>query len=120
MRRLWSQWRGALSRTKRAPARSGSVGMTTVVESRYDDEQRAAFFDGRLSEDDRAKLMAEVAEDGDAYEVFACTAALLLEGDALLDRMQTPEARAATRRAFDASPDDLRQAAIEAARGSER
>ena len=38
------------------------------------------------------------------------------EFDVLLAKMQTPEVRAATRRAFDASPDELRQAAMEAAR----
>jgi len=43
---------------------------------------------------------------------------LTAEFDALLERMQTPEVRAATRRAFDASPDELRQAAMEAARDS--
>jgi hypothetical protein len=39
--------------------------------------------------------------------------------EALFDRMQTPEVRAATRRAFNASPDELRQAAMEAARRSD-
>jgi hypothetical protein len=63
--------------------------------------------------------MTHLTEAEDAYEVFACTAAMLAEGDALLERMQTAEVRAATRRAFDASPDDLRKAAIEAARSSE-
>lgn len=43
---------------------------------------------------------------------------LTAEFDALLERMQTPEVRAATRRAFDASPDELRQAAMDAARDS--
>ena len=38
------------------------------------------------------------------------------EFDALLARMQTPVSRAATASAFDASPDDLGAAAVEAAR----
>jgi hypothetical protein len=63
-------------------------------------------------------MIAHLAEADDAYEVFTCTAAMLSEGDAMLERMQTAEVRAATRRAFDASPDDLRKAAIEAARNS--
>lgn len=35
--------------------------------------------------------------------------------DALLDSMQTPEARAGMRRAFDASPEELGRAAVAAA-----
>jgi hypothetical protein len=42
--------------------------------------------------------------------------ALTAEFDALLAGMQSPEVRAATRRAFDASPEELREAAMEAAR----
>lgn len=38
------------------------------------------------------------------------------EGDALLDRMQTPESRAAMKAAFDASPEELGKAAVKAAR----
>lgn len=41
--------------------------------------------------------------------------ALTGEFDALLERMQTPEARAAMRRAFAASPEELGQAAVAAA-----
>jgi prevent-host-death family protein len=37
------------------------------------------------------------------------------EFDALLERMQTPEARAGVRRAFGASPDELGRAAVAAA-----
>lgn len=85
-----------------------------------DDEQLAAFLDGRLDARARSKMMAHLAEADDAYEVFACTAVILSDSDALLEKMQNAEVRAATRRAFDASPDDLRKAAIEAARSSER
>jgi prevent-host-death family protein len=42
--------------------------------------------------------------------------ALSSEFDALFDRMQTPEVRAATQAAFDASPEQLAQAALEFAR----
>ncbi len=42
--------------------------------------------------------------------------ALSSEFDALFDRMQTPEARAAMQAAFDASPEQLAQAALEFAR----
>ena len=42
--------------------------------------------------------------------------ALSSEFDALLDRMQTPEARAGMQAAFDASPEQLAQAALEFAR----
>jgi len=42
--------------------------------------------------------------------------ALTSEFDALFDRMQTPEARAAMQAAFDASPEQLAQAALEFAR----
>jgi hypothetical protein len=82
-----------------------------------DDEQLGAFLDGRLGERARTKMIAHLTEADDAYEVFACTAVILC--DALLEKMQTPEVRAATRRAFDASPDELRKAAMAAARSSE-
>ena len=82
-----------------------------------DDEQLAAFLDGRLGPRARTKMIEHLTEADDAYEVFACTAVILC--DALLEKMQTPEVRAATRRAFDASPDELREAAMEAARSSE-
>jgi prevent-host-death family protein len=42
--------------------------------------------------------------------------ALSSEFDALFDRMQTPEARAGMQAAFDASPEQLVQAALEFAR----
>jgi hypothetical protein len=85
-----------------------------------DDEQLAAFLDGRMDGRARSQMMAHLAGADDAYEVFACTAAILSNGDALLERMQTPEVRAATRRAFDASPDELRKAAMKAARSGDR
>jgi prevent-host-death family protein len=44
---------------------------------------------------------------------------LSAEFDAWLAKMQTPEVRAATRRAFESSPEELRQAAMEAAREHE-
>lgn len=76
--------------------------------------------DGLLSEDDLAKWMLQVAQEADG-EVFARAAVMLAEsGDALLKEMQTPQERAAARRAFDASPDELRTAAVEAARGGGR
>jgi len=75
--------------------------------------------EGRLGERARSKVMTQLTEVDGAYEVFACTAAMLSEGNALLEGMQTAEVRAATRRAFDASPDDLRKAAIETARDSD-
>ncbi len=40
---------------------------------------------------------------------------LTADHDALLDRMQTPEARMGMRRAFDASPEELGRAAVAAA-----
>jgi antitoxin Phd len=40
------------------------------------------------------------------------------EFDALLDRMQTPSAKAGTAAAFDASPEDLGRAAVKAARST--
>jgi hypothetical protein len=93
--------------------------MAKVIRSCRDDEELAAFLDGQLRGRERSEMMAHLDEADDAYEVFACTAVMLSEGDALLEGMQTVEARAATRRAFDASPDDLRKASIEAARNSE-
>jgi|1185.fasta_scaffold74491_1 hypothetical protein len=83
-----------------------------------EDEQLATFLDGRLGERARAKMIEHLTEADDAYQVFACTAVILCE--ALLQKMQTPEARAAMRHAFDAAPGELRQAAIEAARNCER
>lgn len=41
---------------------------------------------------------------------------LMAEDDAMLEKMQTPEVRAATRRAFSASAEELARAAVEAAR----
>jgi anti-sigma factor RsiW len=97
-----------------APSRAAEA-----VRSCCDDEELAAFLDGRLDERERSQTMAHLAEEEDAYEVFACAAVIMADSDELLERMQTTEVRAATRRAFDASPDDLRKAAIEAARRSE-
>lgn len=91
-----------------------------MVDSSYADEELAAFFDGRLGERERSEMIGHLAEAEDAFEIFACTAAMLLDGDALLKKMQTPEVRAASRRAFDASPAELRKAAMEAARDSGR
>jgi|1186.fasta_scaffold485870_1 antitoxin Phd len=68
----------------------------------------------------RAVVMSVERFDALSGAETAMLDALTAEFDALLDRMQTPEVRAATRRAFDASPDELRQAAMEAARASER
>jgi hypothetical protein len=93
--------------------------MATAVRSCSDDEELAAFLDGRLGGRERSEMIARLNEADSAYEVFACAAAVLSGGDALLEGMQTAEARAATRRAFAASPTDLRKAAIEAARSSE-
>ncbi|MFL5542943.1 MAG: type II toxin-antitoxin system prevent-host-death family antitoxin [Longimicrobiaceae bacterium] len=59
-------------------------------------------------------LGALTAEDSAADA--AMLDALTAEFDALLDRMQTPEARAAAHRAFNASPEELGRAAAEAAR----
>jgi hypothetical protein len=99
--KFWNRWRGATSPTTRLSTVSAPATTAREDHSCCDDEELAVFLD-------------------DAYEVFACTAVMMAEGDALLERMQTVEVRAAMRRAFDASPNDLRKAAIEAARSSER
>jgi prevent-host-death family protein len=44
---------------------------------------------------------------------------LTAEFDALLDRMQRPEVRAALREAYHASPEEFGEAAVEAARASD-
>lgn len=44
---------------------------------------------------------------------------LTAEFDAMLEKMQTPEVRAATRRVFNATPEELTRAAVEAARHRE-
>lgn len=67
----------------------------------------------------RAVLMSVDRFDALAGAEAAVLDTLTDEFDALLAKMQTPEVRAATRRAFDASPDELRDAAMEAARSSE-
>jgi antitoxin Phd len=54
----------------------------------------------------------EVDTGADAAVLDTLTA----EFDALLDQMQTPEARRAMDRAFNASPEELRRAAMDAAR----
>lgn len=64
-------------------------------------------------------MISHLTETEDAYEVFACTAVMLSEGDALFEQMQTPQFRTGMRRAFDASPDELRKAAMDAARNGE-
>jgi hypothetical protein len=115
-----NHWRGAITRAKSKSAASAPERTATAVRSCCDDEELAAFLDGRLDEPQRSEVMSELADGGDAYEVFACAAILRADGDALLERMQTAEVRAAARRAFYASPEDLRKAAVEAARGSER
>lgn len=66
----------------------------------------------------RAVLMSIEKFDALAGAEAAMLDTLTDEFDALLAKMQTPEVRAATRRAFDASPDELRSAAMEAARTS--
>lgn len=119
MRNFWNYWRGATSWARRESTASAPARTAKTVRSCCDDEELAAFLDGRLDGHERSEMMAHLAEADDAYEVFACTAVVLSEGNALLERMQTAEVRAATRRAFDASPDVLRKAAIEAARSSE-
>lgn len=119
MSKIWNPWRAATSHASRKSPASAPAPTPKAVPSRCDDEELAAFLDGRLSEQERSEMMAHLAEADDAYEVFACTAVMMAEGDALLERMQTAEVRAATRRAFDAAPDDLRKAAMKAARSSE-
>lgn len=119
MSKFLNHWRGAISRTRSESAASAPERTATAVRSSWDDEELAAFLDGRLGERERSEMIAHLAKGGDAYEVFACAADLRADGDALLEKMQTAEARAAARRAFNASPDDLRKAAIAAARGSE-
>lgn len=119
MSKFWNHWRGAMSRASGKSTASAPARTTIAVRSCCEDEELAALLDGRLTGRARSEMMAHLAEVDDAYEVFACAAVMLSDGDALLERMQTPEVRAATRRVFDASPDDLRKAAIEAARGSE-
>jgi hypothetical protein len=117
--KIWNPWRAAKSQVSRKSTASPPARMPLAVPSRCDDEELAAFLDGRLNGQERTEMVAQLAEADDAYEVFACTAVMMAEGDALLERMQTAEVRAATRRAFDASPDDLRKAAMKAARSSE-
>ncbi len=118
MSSIWKHRRGALSPSRRDSTASAPASTAEALRT-CDDEELAAFLDGRLGARERSQMMARLAEADDAYEVFACAAVMLSEGDALLERMQTPEVRTAMRRAFNASPDDLRQAAIEAARSSE-
>lgn len=118
--KIWSGWRRTTPRVRRRSAASVPESTGRVAHSCYGDEELAAFFDGRLGERERSEMIGHLAEAEDAFEIFACTAAMLLDGDALLKKMQTPEVRAASRRAFDASPDELRKAAMEAARDSGR
>jgi hypothetical protein len=117
--KIWNPWREATSQPSRKSPASAPARTPEAAHPCCDDEELAVFLDGRLSGQDRSEMMAHLAKANDAYEVFACTAAMLSEGDALLERMQAAEVRAATRRAFDASPDDLRKAAMKAARSSE-
>lgn len=119
MSNFWNHWREATSWSRRESTASAPAKTAKAVRACSDDEKLAAFLDGRLGASERSEMMAHLAEADDAYEVLACTAVMLSEGDALLERMQTAEVRAATRRAFDASPDDLRKAAMKAARSSE-
>lgn len=118
MSKIWNPWRAATSQISRKLTASAPARTPKPIPSRCDDEELAAFLDGRLGGQERSEMMAHLAGADDAYEVFACTAVMMAEGDALLERMQIAEVRAAARRAFDASPDDLRTAAIEAARNS--
>jgi hypothetical protein len=64
-------------------------------------------------------MMPDVTEAEDADKILVCTGPMRSENDTLLERMQAPEVRAAARRAFNASPNELREAAMEAARNSE-
>jgi len=64
----------------------------------------------------RAVLIPLDTFDSSAEEDAVMLDTLTAEFDALFERMQTPEARAAAARAFNASPEDLRRAAVEAAR----
>ena len=84
-----------------------------------EDEEVAALLDGRLRGRTRTKVIARAVHSDDEYDVLTNTAVILSEGDALLEKMQAPDVRAATRRAFKASPDALRKAAMEAARSGE-
>jgi hypothetical protein len=116
---FWNHLRGAPSRARSESTAAAPTSTEKAVRSYCEDEELSTFLDGRLGGRERSKMIGHLAEADDAYEVFACTAVMLSDdGDALLDRMQTAEVRAAARRAFDASPDDLRTAAIEAARNS--
>lgn len=119
MSKIWNPWRGAPSQSNKRSTASAPASTPKAVPFCCDDEELAAFLEGGLSRQERSSMMAHLAESNDAYEVLTCTAAMLSEGDAMLERMQTAEVRAATRRAFDTSPDALRKAAIEAARNSE-
>jgi len=65
-----------------------------------------------------AVMMSVDDSDADTEADTALLDTLSTEFDALLDRMQTPEARAAMDRAFNASPEELGRAAIDAARCS--
>ena len=63
-----------------------------------------------------ARFDVLTADDFDAAADSAMLDTLTAEFDALLERMQTPEARAAMERAFNASPEELGRAAAAAAR----
>jgi hypothetical protein len=91
----------------------------TAEVARSLDEELPACSDGWLGEHDRSEMMPDLTEAEDAYKIFACTGPMRSENDALLERMQAPEVRAAARRAFNASTNELRKAAMEAARSSE-
>ncbi len=120
MIKFWNRRRGLLLRESSESVVPAPIRMEEANGGACDDEQLAAFLDGRLGGGERSRMVRHLAETDEAYEVFASAALMLSdEGDALLERMQTADARAAARRAFDASPDDLRKAAIEAARSSE-
>jgi hypothetical protein len=61
----------------------------------------------------------EASRPPKSEQAFSLTL-LTAEFDALLDRMQTPEARAAMRDAFSTSPDELGRAALAARQNPEQ
>lgn len=65
----------------------------------------------------RAVLMSIAEYEALSGKGEAALEAMSREFDTLLTRMQTPEARAAMKRAFEASGAELGQAAVKAARG---
>ena len=68
----------------------------------------------------RAVLMSYDRFDALAGSDVALLSTLTKKYDAMLEKMQTPEVRSATRRVFAASPEEVRLAAIAAARDDAR